>query len=156
MSDKKAECRADYFVFNPITTRWSDNDIYGHVNNVVYYSYFDTAANNYLINQGGLDIGHSPVIGLVVNSSCNYTSAIAYPDRIEAGLRVDRLGNSSVQYGIGIFKEGEDIAAAYGHFIHVFVDRASNKPVPIPETMRTALEAILVVSGNTFPSSSST
>ena len=144
MTDKKIETRDNYYKFNSITTRWSDNDVYGHVNNVVYYSYFDTAANNYLINEGGLDIETSPVIGFVVNSGCNYNSSIAYPDNIESGLRVDRLGNSSVQYGVAIFKEGEDHAAADGHFVHVFVDRETNKPVAIPDKMRAALEAILV------------
>ena len=144
MTDKKIETRDNYYKFNSITTRWSDNDVYGHVNNVVYYSYFDTAANNYLINDGGLDIETSPVIGFVVNSGCNYNSSIAYPDNIESGLRVDRLGNSSVQYGVAIFKEGEDHAAADGHFVHVFVDRETNKPVAIPDNMRAALEAILV------------
>ena len=144
MSNKKIETRSNYIVFNPITTRWSDNDIYGHVNNVVYYSYFDTAANHYLINEGGLDINNSPVIGFVVNSGCNYHSAIAYPDKIESGLRVDRLGNSSVQYGVAIFKEGEEKAAANGHFVHVFVDRKTNKPVSIPTEIRQALHAILV------------
>ena len=138
------ETRDNYFGFNDITTRWSDNDVYGHVNNVVYYSYFDTAANNYLINEGGLDIETSPVIGFVVNSGCNYNSSIAYPEKIEAGLRVDRLGNSSVQYGVAIFKQGQDKAAADGHFVHVFVDRETNKPVAIPVKMRAALEAILV------------
>ena len=144
MTDKKIETRDNYYKFNSITTRWSDNDVYGHVNNVVYYSYFDTAANNYLINEGGLNIETSPVIGFVVNSGCNYNSSIAYPDNIESGLRVDRLGNSSVQYGVAIFKEGEDHAAADGHFVHVFVDRETNKPVAIPDKMRAALEAILV------------
>ena len=144
MTDKKIETRDNYYKFNSITTRWSDNDVYGHVNNVVYYSYFDTAANNYLINDGGLDIETSPVIGFVVNSGCNYNSSIAYPGNIESGLRVDRLGNSSVQYGVAIFKEGEDHAAADGHFVHVFVDRETNKPVAIPDKMRAALEAILV------------
>jgi len=144
LSNKKIETRSNYIVFNPITTRWSDNDIYGHVNNVVYYSYFDTAANHYLINEGGLDINNSPVIGFVVNSGCNYHSAIAYPDKIESGLRVDRLGNSSVQYGVAIFKEGEEKAAANGHFVHVFVDRKTNKPVSIPTEIRQALHAILV------------
>ena len=146
MSNKKIHSRDDYFVFNEITTRWSDNDAYGHVNNVTYYSYFDTAANCYLIKEGGLDIANSSVIGYVVSSGCEYQSAIAYPDRIEAGLRVDRLGNSSVQYGVAIFKEGENIAAAHGYFVHVFVDRKTQKPTAIPEKMRTALQAILVKS----------
>jgi len=144
MSESKIESRENYFAFKPITTRWMDNDTYGHVNNVTYYSYFDTAANCYLIEEGGLDIENGSVIGFVVNSGCNYNSPIAYPEKIEAGLRVDRLGNSSVTYGLAIFKEGETQAAAQGHFVHVFVDRETNKPVAIPDKMRAALEAILV------------
>ncbi len=144
MSESKIESRENYFAFKPITTRWMDNDAYGHVNNVTYYSYFDTAANCYLIEEGGLDIENGSVIGFVVNSGCNYNSPIAYPEKIEAGLRVDRLGNSSVTYGLAIFKEGEEKAAAQGHFVHVFVDRETNKPVAIPDKMRAALEAILV------------
>jgi acyl-CoA thioester hydrolase len=146
MSDNTQEHRDNYFAFNDITTRWSDNDVYGHVNNVVYYSYFDTAANNYLMECGGLDIENSPVIGFVVNSGCNYHASIAYPDKIEAGLRVDKLGNSSVQYGVAIFKKGQSDACAHGHFVHVFVDRKTNKPVPIPEKMRAALQKIVVKS----------
>jgi acyl-CoA thioester hydrolase len=134
--------RADYPVFYPITTRWSDNDIYGHINNVVYYSYFDSVANRYLIEEGGLDIDNSAIVGYVVNSGCDYLSPLAYPDQLEGGLRVDRLGNSSVRYGIGIFKVGEDAPAACGHFVHVFVDRAANRPVPIPSQLRAALERI--------------
>lgn len=144
MSNRQNEYRENYISFSNITTRWSDNDIYGHVNNVTYYAYFDTAANNYLIEKAGLDIESSSIIGLVVNSGCNYNSAIAYPDKIDAGLRVDKLGNSSVQYGIAIFKSGKNEAAAHGHFVHVFVDRETNKSVPIPEKMRIALQAILV------------
>lgn len=144
MANKTIESRENYTVYNEITTRWMDNDAYGHINNVVYYAYFDTAANNYLIHAGGLDIENSPVIAYVVNSGCNYNSALSYPDRLEAGLRVDRLGSSSVQYGLAIFKQGEDAAAAQGHFVHVFVDRKSNRPAPIPEKIRSALEAILV------------
>jgi len=138
------ELRENYKVYTPISTRWSDNDIYGHINNVTYYSYFDTAANQYLISEGGLDIEYSPVIGYVVNSGCNYHSAIAYPDKIEVGLRVDRIGTSSVQYGLAIFKAGENVAAANGHFVHVFVDRQTQKSVAIPETLRTALVTISV------------
>ena len=144
MQDKKIEVRDNYFVFKPITTRWMDNDIYGHINNVTYYSYFDTVSNAYLIEAGGLDIENSPIIAYVVNSGCNYSSAIAYPDKIEAGLRVDRLGKSSVQYGVAIFKEGEVQASAYGHFVHVFVERKTGKPVSIPKKIRNALEKILV------------
>ena len=146
MTEHIVPTRQDYFVFQTITTRWMDNDIYGHVNNVTYYSYFDTAVNLYLIEEGGLDIHQAPVVGFVVDSRCSYRSPIAYPDRIEAALRVDRLGNSSVQYGIGIFREGESQACAYGHFIHVFVDRSSNKPTPIPASIRNALERICVAS----------
>jgi len=142
MSKSSVPSRENYKVFYPITTRWSDNDIYGHVNNVTYYSYFDTAANQYLIEEGGMDISDGRVVGYVVNSGCDYHSPITYPERIEAGLRVDKLGNSSVQYGIGIFREGEDNPAAHGHFVHVFVERAANQSVPIPELLRAALEKI--------------
>jgi len=135
--------REDYKVFYPISTRWSDNDIYGHVNNVTYYSYFDTAANRYLIEQGGLDISDGRIVGYVVNSGCEYHSPITYPEGIEAGIRVDRMGNSSVQYGIAIFREGVAQAAAHGHFVHVFVERAANKSVPIPVGLRAALERLL-------------
>ena len=144
MSDAGRPTREDYKVFYPITTRWSDNDIYGHVNNVIYYSYFDTAANNYLIEEGGLDIDDAAIVGFVVNSGCQYHAPITHPEPIEAGVRVDRLGNSSVQYGIAIFKQGEDVACAHGHFVHVFVERAANRSVPIPENLRQALERLQV------------
>lgn len=136
--------RADYYYFLPITTRWMDNDLYGHVNNVVYYSYFDTVANHFLITRGGLDIHNGDVIGYVVNSQCSYESAIAYPERIEGGFRVNRLGSSSVEYGVAIFKEGDDTACAVGTFTHVFVDRHSQRPTPIPPTMRQALESVSI------------
>ena len=142
MSNSSVPSRENYKVFYPITTRWSDNDIYGHVNNVAYYSYFDTVANQYLIEEGGMDISDGRVVGYVVNSGCDYHSPITYPEHIEAGVRVDKLGNSSVQYGIGIFREGEDNPAAHGHFVHVFVERAVNRSVPIPELLRAALEKI--------------
>lgn len=134
--------RNDFGFFLPITTRWMDNDIYGHVNNVTYYAYFDTIANSYLIDQGGLDIHHGDTIGFVVNSQCNYHQAIAYPEKIEGALRVNRLGNSSVEYGIGIFKDGVETAAAYGTFTHVFVKRETQRPTPIPTQLREALEKI--------------
>lgn len=143
MSRSEIPTRADYRVFYPITTRWMDNDIYGHVNNVTYYSYFDSAANRYLIEQGGLDIADGRIVGYVVNSGCQYHSPITYPEEIEAGLRVDRLGNSSVQYGIAIFKSGEERAAAHGHFVHVFVERPADRSVPIPANLRRALERLL-------------
>ncbi len=140
---KQIEIRDDYAVFYPITTRWSDNDLYGHVNNVTYYSYFDTVANRYLIEAGGLDIHRAQVIGVVVESHCNYHSAVAYPQNLEAGLRVDKLGTRSVTYGIGIFEAGAQQASANGHFVHVFVERANNTPAPVPDAIRRALEKIV-------------
>lgn len=135
--------RGDYRHFQPITTRWHDNDIYGHVNNVVYYSYFDSAVNTYLIECGGLDIHAGAVVGFVVSSSCDYFASITFPERIEVGLRVGKLGNSSVQYELAIFKQGEEQACAAGRFVHVFVDRESNRPVGIPESLRAALARLL-------------
>jgi acyl-CoA thioester hydrolase len=132
---------AAYPYVTAITTRWSDNDIYGHINNVVYYSYFDSAANLYLIREGGLDITHGDVIGLVVESHCNYHAPLSYPTPLRAGVRVDKLGNRAVTYGIAIFDE-DDAAAAHGHFVHVFVDRRTRSPVPIPPPLRAALERI--------------
>jgi acyl-CoA thioester hydrolase len=144
MTVSEAETADRYRYFLPITTRWMDNDVYGHINNVTYYSYFDTVANHYLIHEGGLDIHGSSVIGLVVESRCAYRAPLAYPDRLRAGLRVDKLGNRSVTYGIAIFKEGEEQAAAHGHFVHVFVDRESRKAVAMPERLREALARITV------------
>jgi acyl-CoA thioester hydrolase len=129
----------------PITTRWMDNDVYGHVNNVTYYSYFDTAANSYLISHGGLDLHAAPVIGLVVESTCRYHAPVAYPSPLRAGLRVDRLGQRAVTYGLAIFAEDDAAAVADGHMVHVFVDRATRAPVPIPPSLRTALERLVVV-----------
>lgn len=137
-----AERREGYRYFQSITTRWSDNDLYGHVNNVTYYSYFDSVANHFLIHEGGLDIMNAPVIGVVASSSCTYLSPVAYPQRLEAGLRVDRLGNRSVTWGVGVFAEGAVKASAFGQFVHVFVDRASGRPVAIPAAIRSALEGI--------------
>ena len=127
-----------------ITTRWNDNDIYGHINNVAFYSFFDTAANRFLIERGGLDIANGPVIGLVVESKCSYHVPLAYPQPLCAGVRVDRLGNRAVTYGIAIFDEHEPRAAAHGYFVHVFVDRATRTPTPMPTQLRSALEAISV------------
>ena len=143
MADRQpAGTRKDYLHFIPITTRWHDNDLYGHVNNVTYYSYFDSVANHYLINQGGLDIHQGDIIGLVVNSGCVYHAPLVFPDQLEGGLRINKLGNSSVEYGIGIFKQGENTAAAEGHFVHVFVDRETRRPVSIPDDIRAALEKL--------------
>ena len=136
--------RDDYRHFQPITTRWHDNDIYGHVNNVTYYSYFDSAVNAYLIAEGGLDIHDGEVVGFVVSSSCDYFASIAFPEVIEVGLRVGKLGNSSVQYELAIFRSAEEQACAAGRFVHVFVDRASNRPAPIPTALRAALQRLLV------------
>jgi len=136
--------RSAYILFQPITTRWTDNDVYGHVNNITYYSYFDTAVNNYLIEKGGLDIQNANIIGYIVNSSCNYYSGLSYPDKIEVGMRVNKLGNSSVQYGLGIFLEGESLASAEGNFTHVFVNRKTNSSESIPDKIRSALTALIV------------
>lgn len=122
-----------------ITSRWADNDIYGHINNVVYYSFFDTAVNQALIEAGVLDIHGGSVIGLVVETQCRYFAPLAFPDRICAGVRVEHLGRSSVRYGIGLFKQGSEDAAAAGHFIHVYVDRQSRRPVPLPDPLRAVL-----------------
>jgi len=144
MTQELIETRGRYPHLLTIQTRWSDNDIYGHVNNVTYYSYFDTVVNCYLIDQGGLDIFEGSHIGVAVETMCRFRKPIAYPEIIEAGLRVGKLGNSSVRYEIGIFRQGEDDAAAFGHFVHVFVERATNSPAPIPRPIRAALERILV------------
>jgi acyl-CoA thioester hydrolase len=123
-----------------------DNDVYGHINNVVYYSFFDTVVNQYLVAAGGLDIEKSPVIGLVVETLCRYFKPLAFPDTLDAGLRVGRLGASSVRYEIALFRQDDDDAAAAGHFVHVYVDRATRRPVPVPEAMRGALARILAAS----------
>ncbi|HEY4374495.1 MAG TPA: thioesterase family protein [Burkholderiales bacterium] len=140
----KPLARADFPYLRAITTRWMDNDPYGHVNNVVYYSYFDTVVNGYLIDQGVLEIGKSPVIGLVVETGCQYFSSLAYPDAVTAGLRVARVGGSSVRYEIGVFARDEALTAARGFFIHVYVDAQTRRPVPLPAPLRAALEPLLV------------
>jgi acyl-CoA thioester hydrolase len=137
--------RSAYFSFRPITTRWMDNDVYGHVNNVVYYSFFDTAVNGYLVDAGALDIERSEVIGLVVQTQCNYFEPLAFPQAIEAGLRVARIGRSSVCYEIGLFAEGASHSAAGGSFVHVYVDRATRRPVPLPDALVAVLKPLLVV-----------
>jgi acyl-CoA thioester hydrolase len=134
--------RADFSHFLEITTRWGDNDAYGHVNNAVYYFYFDTVVNRFLIEQGGLDIKQSPVIGLVVETKCNYFKPIAYPESVYAGLRVEHIGNSSVRYQIALFRNNDDTASAQGHFVHVYVDRATNKPVALPERLANAVRSL--------------
>lgn len=134
--------RSAYRVFRPIGTRWSDNDIYGHVNNVVYYSWFDTAVNAHLIEQGALDIHGGEVIGLVIETQCNYFAPLAFPQTVWAGLRVAHLGSSSVRYEVGLFADGEDLAAACGHFVHVYVNRETRRPVPLPDLLKNTLETL--------------
>src|ERR671916_2345870 len=136
------ETRDLYRRFLTIPTRWMDNDVYGHVNNVVYYSYFDTVVNEYLISSGSLDIERSQVIGLVVETRCRFFRPITFPDAVHAGLRIARLGNSSVRYEIGLFRNDEETAAAQGHFVHVYVDRETRRPAGLPVEMRGALEKI--------------
>ena len=119
-----------------------DNDVYGHVNNVVYYSWFDTAVNAYLIEQGALDIHHGDTIGLVIETQCNYFASLAFPQTIDAGIRVARLGDTSVRYEVGLFAQGAPLTAARGHFVHVYVDRATQRPVPLPEPLRQVLQAL--------------
>jgi acyl-CoA thioester hydrolase len=137
-----ARRRSEYRHFLPIQTRWSDNDAYGHVNNVVYYSWFDTVVNEYLIRAGALDIERSAVVGLVVETQCNYFSELAFPQALEAGLRVARIGTSSVRFEIALFAAGDDAASAQGHFIHVYVDRETRRPVPLPAPLRAAVEKL--------------
>lgn len=136
--------RDNYRHFLPLATRWKDNDIYGHVNNVEYYSYFDTVINTWLITQAGLDIQHGAVVGVCAESHCRFLGEIAFPETIAAGLRVEHLGNASVRCGIGLFRQGRDTPAAEGWFVHVFVDRVERRPVPLPATMRAALETLKV------------
>ena len=137
--------RRDGFVhFQQLTTRWMDNDIYGHVNNVVYYSWFDAAVNAYLIAQGALDIHHGRTIGLVIETQCNYFAHIAFPQAVEVGVRVAHMGTSSVRYEVGVFVAGEAMSAACGHFVHVYVDRDSRRPVDLPPVLRSALNRLLL------------
>ena len=134
--------RADYACFVGLDTRWADNDVYGHVNNAAYYAFFDTAVNRILVEAGALDITRSETVGLVVANACDYFASLAFPDRIEVGLRVAAIGRSSVQYRLGVFREGESEAAAQGAFTHVYVDRATQKPVEIPAAFRRVLETM--------------
>ena len=140
--DRKHDTRASYPHFQIVPTRWMDNDAYGHVNNVVYYSYFDTVVNAYLIQQGVLDPEHSDTIGLVIETQCNYFAPLSFPDPVVAGLRVARLGNTSVRYEVGLFRGDAQEAAAQGHFVHVYVDRETRRPVPLPDALRAVLEPL--------------
>ena len=136
------QTRSAYRVFRPIGTRWMDNDAYGHINNVVYYSFFDTAVNGHLIEAGALQVETSPVIGLVVETHCNFFASLAFPQAVEAGLRVAQVGRSSVRYEIGLFGEGEPLTAAAGHFVHVYVDRQTRRPTALPAPLLDAVEAL--------------
>ena len=138
----QAHPRGHYRVFRDITTRWMDNDVYGHVNNVLYYSWFDTAVNAHLIEQGALDTQRGAVIGLVVETQCNYFAPLAFPQTVQAGVRVAQVGRSSVRYEVGLFAQGSSSAAACGHFVHVYVDRETRRPVPLPEILKNTLETL--------------
>jgi acyl-CoA thioester hydrolase len=145
MSERpQPEPRAAYPFFTRITTRWMDNDVYGHINNVVYYSFFDTAVNSYLIDREALDIHHGDVIGLVVETHCNFFAPLQYPQAVEAGVRVGRVGTSSVRYEIGLFADAASACAAAGHFVHVYVDRASRRPAALPQAMLRALAPLRI------------
>jgi len=135
--------RSSYRAFRAIPTRWADNDMYGHVNNVVYYGWFDTAVNAMLIERGALDIHDGPVIGFVVETQCNYFAPLAFPQTVEAGVRVAHAGNSSICYEIGLFAEGAQTAAAQGHFVHVYVDRTTRRPVPLPPALQAVVNSLL-------------
>ena len=144
MSQKPQITRAEYAHFLALPTRWMDNDIYGHVNNALYYGFFDTAINEYLIREGGLNIAAGEVVAFAAESQCQYLRPFAFPDVIEVGLRVGKLGNSSVRYELAIYKQGDDLASATGYFVHVFVNRESQRPVPIPEKIRNALQRLIL------------
>jgi len=142
---KSRPTRAEFRYFLEIPTRWMDNDVYRHVNNVTYYSWFDTVVARFLLGSGAIDLTDSPVIGVVVETLCRYHAPIAFPDTVTAGLRVERLGNTSIRYGIAIFREDEDSASAEGHFVHVYVDRATQAtPQPLPDRLRKAAAALVV------------
>jgi acyl-CoA thioester hydrolase len=134
--------RDDYRAFRTITSRWMDNDVYGHVNNVVYYSYFDTAVNGWLIDATGEDIRALPAIGVVAETSCRFLGELSFPDVVHAGLRLEKLGNSSVIYRIGLFRNDEPTASAVGRFVHVYVASEGRRPTPVPAAIRAALEAL--------------
>lgn len=143
MSERPVPAARDiYRAFVPVTTRWHDNDVYGHVNNVIYYAFFDTAVNQLLVQAGVLDPVTNSTVGLVVETRCTYFASIAFPDEIEVGVRVAQLGRSSVRYDLGIFCKGEAQSRARGEFTHVYVDRASQKPVPIPDEFRAVLRTL--------------
>jgi acyl-CoA thioester hydrolase len=137
------EARGAYMHFYAIAQRWMDSDVYRHMNNVVYYSFFDTAVNRYLVERGALDIEKSTEIGLVVETQCRFFSPITFPSMVNVGMRVDHIGTSSLRYAIALFSDEAEMASAQGHFVHVYVDRATNRPVPIPNAVRTAIVPLL-------------
>ncbi len=142
---KARPTRAEYHFFLEIPTRWMDNDVYRHVNNVTYYSWFDTVVARFLLGSDAINLVDSPVIGVVVETLCRYHAPIAFPETVTAGLRVERLGNTSIRYGIAIFREDDDAASADGHFVHVYVDRATQtRPTPLPDRLREAAAALVV------------
>ena len=145
MSEEAVPVRGDFPHFLTIETRWQDLDAYGHVNNAVYYSYFDTAVTDFLVREGGLKSQQSPVIGVIVESQCQFLKELGFPDTIDAGIKVARLGNSSVRYEIALFRRGDEEPSAYGHFVHVWVDRESRRPKSIPQPVRAALEPLIVL-----------
>ena len=136
--------RSDYRWFTEISTRWADNDVYGHINNVVYYAFFDTAVNQFLIRSDVLDIREGSQIGLVIETGCNYFAPLAFPQPIKAGIRVTKLGSSSVRYEVALFAEGSDVAAAQGHFVHVYVNKTTRRPEPLSGNLRACLSSIFV------------
>lgn len=147
MADTLTPQATDYPYHMTIPTRWRDVDMYAHVNNVVFYAYFDTVIGHYLMTEGGLDYATDTVVGFAVESQCQFLKPVRFPDVVDAALRVKRVGNSSVTYEVGIFKQGDPDPAAYGYFVHVFVDRTTDKATPIPPQIRAALEKIAVNAG---------
>ena len=147
MSDRsdaaRPPARAEFRAFRQLATRWMDNDVYGHVNNVVYYAYFDTAVNGYLIEACGSDIRQLPAIGVVAETRCQFLKSISFPDELDVGLRIQRLGNRSIVYRLGVFREGDPEAAAVGEFVHVYVDAVTRKAVPIPDVIRRAVAPLV-------------
>ncbi len=143
MTREAPPARADYVHFLSIQTRWNDNDVYGHVNNVVYYAYFDTVINRFLVAEGGLDLHAGSAIGLCVESGCRFVAPASYPEDLDAGLRVAKLGTSSVRYEVALFRKSSEDVCAFGFFVHVFVDRDTRRPAPLPEAMRAALARLV-------------
>ena len=143
MSEKKIILKEDYQKFYPLSTRWMDNDMFGHINNVVYYSFFDTAVTHFLIETGCLTLKNSPIVFYVVHTSCNFITSLSYPEEIEAGIMLKKIGKTSITYGVSVFKKDAISAAAYGEFIHVLVDSNSNKATLIPEDIRHKIKSLM-------------